>query len=53
VPEVVGEIHHGHSTATELALDAVMDGERGLKAAQSIGQAGSDKRGRQIVAVRR
>src|SRR5215218_2250779 len=36
VAEVVGEIHHCHSTAAELALDAVLALERSLKATQSI-----------------
>jgi hypothetical protein len=37
--EVVGEIYHGHATAAELALDAVLAGERGMKPVQTSGQA--------------
>jgi hypothetical protein len=36
VAEIVGEIHHRHATAAELALDTVLAGERSLKATQSI-----------------
>jgi hypothetical protein len=38
VAEIVGEIHHRHATAAELALDTVLAGERSLKATQSIFQ---------------
>jgi hypothetical protein len=38
VAEIVGEIHHRHATAAELALDTVLAGECSLKATQSIFQ---------------
>src|SRR4051812_39782126 len=44
VAEVVGEIHHRHAAAAELALDAVLPGERSLKPTQSILQAGPGER---------
>jgi hypothetical protein len=39
VPEIVGEKHRGHAPAAELALDAVVVGQGGLKSVDSgIGQ---------------
>ena len=51
VAEVVSEIHHGHAAAAELALDAVLAGERGLKATQSIMQVGPGRGWRKVTAV--
>jgi hypothetical protein len=39
--DVVGEIHRGHPTATDLPLDGVAVGEGCFEAVQLIGQAGT------------
>ncbi len=44
VANVVSEVDDGHAAAAELALDAVMVGQRNLEASQHIGQGRSGER---------